>query len=187
MRIAVFASTSGTDLPALFQAGQKQGVNFLLLTNKKNCLAREKAEFFGIENIFVDPENLSREKYDEKILEILEEKNIEFIFLVGYMRIISSVLTKAFENKMLNIHPSLLPAFAGGMDRDVHTEVIKSGVKQTGATLHYVTDIVDGGEIFSQKSCPVSENETPESLKEKVQKLEMEMLKEAVEIIVKRN
>lgn len=181
--IAVFASTSGSDLPALFEAGQKIGKKFILITNQEKCLARQKAKNFSVPDIFIDPAGLSREQYDQKALETLELNNIEFIFLVGYMRIISPILTTPYENKMLNIHPSLLPAFAGGMDTDVHTEVINSGVEKTGATLHYVTDEVDGGKIFSQKSCTVEKNDTPETLKKKVQELEMQMLAEAVQKI----
>ncbi len=187
--VAVLASTSGSDLPALFEEGKKLGVTFVLVTNKEDCGAREKANQFGVENIFVNPENSDgsrkkREDFDQEVVDILQKKSVDFVFLVGYMRIISGVFVNEFSGKILNIHPSLLPAFAGGMDNDVHTEVLSKGCKITGATLHYVTVEVDEGPIFSQKACEISKNETPETLKKKVQILEQEMLKEALSSLV---
>lgn len=179
--VGVLASTSGSDLPALFEEGEKMGISFVLITNKEHCGAREKANKYGIENIFIDPENSQKEKknresFDKEVIEMLQKKNVEFVYLIGYMRIISPLFVKAFAGKILNIHPSLLPAFAGGMDSDVHTQVLQKGCKVTGATLHYVTEKVDEGPIFSQKACNIDPIETPESLKIKVQSLEKKML-----------
>lgn len=185
--IAVLASTSGSDLPALFEEAKKRSLNVIFITNKEECGAREKAKNFGIPHFFVNPENnntkKSREDFDQEVVDILKKNNVEFVFLVGYMRIISKVFVDAFVGKILNIHPSLLPAFAGGMDSDVHTEVLNKGCKITGATLHFVTEEVDEGPIFSQKACEISDDETPETLKKKVQHLEQEMLVEALQKI----
>ena len=98
--------------------------------------------------------------------------------MIGYMKIVSSIFVEAFRNKIFNIHPSLLPAFAGGMSDNVHQNVIDFGCKITGATLHIVSEEVDAGKIINQKACDVSKNETVATLKQKVQKLEQEMLNE---------
>ncbi len=180
MKIAVFASTSGSDLPALFSETNSRKISTLLITNKKDCGATEKAKKHDIPCFFIDAKGLSREEYDEKVLQVLEENNIDYIFLVGYMRIISSVIVQKFPNKIFNIHPSLLPAFAGGMDTDVHSDVLQAGCKISGATLHIVTEEVDEGPIVKQKACEIDDEETSETLKKKVQKLEQEMLVELV-------
>jgi phosphoribosylglycinamide formyltransferase 1 len=184
MKIAVLASTNGTDLPALFEQSSDT-VQFLLITNKPECGAIEKAKQYKIPYKFIDSKGFSREEYDHTLLNTLHQFGAEFVFLVGYMRIVSPVLINAYPHKILNIHPSLLPKFAGGMDSNVHAEVLKSGEKQTGATLHFVTEAVDEGPIFLQKSCSVLPDDTPETLKKRVQILEQEMLREALKDILK--
>jgi len=193
MKIAIFSSTRGTVLPEVFdlQNTPEKNIEFVFFTNVENCEARKKAEISGIPAFFVNPKKenpeisgeiiqKTREEFDTEIIEILQKENVDFIFLIGYMRIISGVFVNAFSQKILNIHPSLLPAFAGGMDNDVHSAVLDAGCKVSGATLHYVTEEVDAGKIFAQKSCEISEDETPESLKGKVQKLERKMICEAI-------
>ena len=191
MKIAIFASTRGTVLPEIFELHHdaSNSIELVFFTNKEVCEARKKAETSGIPVFFVNPEKAeisgkivkkTREEYDFEVVKILESEKIDFIFLIGYMRIISGLFVSAYSQKILNIHPSLLPAFAGGMDNDVHSAVLKAGCKISGATLHYVTEEVDAGEIFAQKSCKISEDETPETLKVKVQKLEKEMIREAM-------
>jgi len=187
MNLAVLASTSGTDLPALFTEVQNKKIPCIFITNKKKCLAREKAKKYNIPDFFIDATGLSREEYDEKVLKICEENSIDTVFLVGYMRIISAKFIQKFPKKIFNIHPSLLPAFAGGMDTDVHLEVLKAGCKISGATLHLVTEKVDEGPIIMQKACEIDEGETPESLKVKVQKLEQKMLVELVSELQKKS
>ncbi len=175
MKIAILASTSGSDLPAVF-ALQQEGIDFFLITNKPQCGAIEKAKNTAVPVYIVEATGKKREEFDEEILKILEAEKADYVFLIGYMRIITHVLTTPWKGKIFNIHPSLLPAFAGGMDKDVHSEVLKRGCKITGATLHEVTDEVDGGPIVDQQSCRVEKNDTPETLKKKVQELEQEML-----------
>ncbi len=176
MLLAVLASTNGSNLPSFFAHAKQLGISCILLTNKENCGAVQKAQDAGVESIFIDPTGKTREEFDTHMLHILQKKNVEHIFCIGYMRIISSVLTKAFAGKIYNIHPSLLPAFSGGMDGDVHEQVLKKGCKVSGATLHIITDAVDEGPILLQKSCTIEKNETPNSLKAKVQHLEKGML-----------
>jgi len=100
--------------------------------------------------------------------------------MIGYMRIVSDIFVEAFRNKIFNVHPSLLPAFAGGMSDNVHKDVLDFGCKVTGATLHIVSEEVDAGEIIDQKACNIVETETVATLKPKVQKLEQEMLKNLI-------
>lgn len=183
MNIAVFASTRGTDFQAIIdelEAGKLPGVNLkFLLVNKENCGAVEKAKKHGVPIVFVDPKDKIREEYDEKVANICEENEIDLICLVGWMRILSASFVKKFENRIINVHPSLLPKYPG-MDLDVHSEVLKNKEKETGMTIHYVIEELDAGPILMQESILVLPNDTPESLKERVQELEKKAYPEAI-------
>jgi len=182
MKLAILASTAGSNLPSLFTHIKTcKNVECILITNKKDIGAIEKAKQFSIPYFIVEPERHgekmeSRESYDTKILDILHEHNIDYIFMIGYMRIVSDIFVDAFRDKIFNVHPSLLPAFAGGMSDNVHKDILDFGCKVSGATLHIVSEEVDAGRIIDQKACNITENETVSSLKPKVQKLEQEML-----------
>jgi len=179
INLAVFASTRGTDLQAIIDAkneGSLEHVNIrLVLSNKADCFALERAANAGIKTVFVDPKGKSRLEFDAECLRICEENEINLIYLIGYMRIISGVLISAYQGKILNIHPSLLPKYPG-MDLDVHAEVIRNGETETGCTLHFVTEDLDAGPIFLQEKVELSKDETPETLKEKVQELEKKLV-----------
>lgn len=177
MNIAVLASTNGSNLPSFFEYAQSIGISCILIVNKPECGAIEKAKQYSVPYFFIDPTNTSRETFDTEILQILQENNINHVFCIGYMRIISSVLINAYPDKIYNIHPSLLPSFAGGMDSNVHAEVLQKGCKISGATLHSISEKVDEGPILLQQSCRIEKQETPESLKQKVQLLEQKMLR----------
>lgn len=176
MNIAVLASTNGSNLPSFFSHAKSLAIPCVLITNKPNCKAIEKAIAAGVEHIYVDPTGKTREAFDAEVLKILQQKNIEHVFCIGYMRIISSVLINAFPSALYNIHPSLLPSFGGGMDADVHAQVLQKGCRISGATLHLISEAVDEGPILLQKSCPVMENDTSETLKQRVQAIEQQML-----------
>lgn len=181
LRIAILASTNGTILPDILTADYSGNVEFcVLLTNKETCGAREKAEQRGIPSIFLSAVGKSREEWDIEALHILQEYQVDLVLLVGFMRILSSVFISAFPGRILNVHPSLLPKFSGGMDTDVHTEVLESGERETGATIHLVTEDVDAGPIVLQKSVPVLEGDTSETLKNRVQAVEKEIFPEAI-------
>ncbi len=175
MNIAVFASTRGTDFQAIIdelEAGKLPGINLkFLLVDKENCGAVEKAKKHNIPVIFVDPKDKIREEYDKEVAKICEKNGIDLICLVGWMRILSAEFVKKFENKIINVHPSLLPKYPG-MDLDVHTEVLKNKEKETGMTIHYVVEELDAGPVLMQESMPVLPDDTPESLKKRVQELE---------------
>lgn len=149
MNIGVLASTKGTDLQAVIDAIEAKKLNAKIsavISNKKDAYALEKARKHNIEAIFVDAKaedivsiedkEKRREAFDKKVATELDKCNVDLILLIGYMRILSSWFVRKYKNKIMNIHPSLLPAFAGGIDKEIHAEVLKAGVKETGCTLH---------------------------------------------------
>ena len=114
---------------------------------------------------------------------ILKQYNVELVLLIGFMRILSAEFCQAWRDRVLNVHPSLLPKYAGGMDMNVHEEVLKNGDHETGCTIHFVTETVDGGPVLVQKRCTVETNETMATLKLKVQALEGGAFIEAIQLI----
>lgn len=184
--IAVFSSTGGTNFQSLIDAKAegklKENVNLCcLLTNKETCGAVQKAQAVGIPIIFIDPAGKSRTEFDREAMQALEEFHPDLIVLGGYMRIIGEEMVAQFKNKIINVHPSLLPKFSGGMNMDVHKAVIEAGETQSGMTIHLVDEGVDTGAIVLQKSCPVLPEDTPDDLKNRVQSLEKEWYPEVVQ------
>ncbi len=179
-RIAVFSSSGGTTLQGILDA-QKRGripnVEFsLFVTDKKDAPALEKAKKAGIKNIqIIEPtEEQSREDYDRGLINILRENNPDSVLLLGWMRILSPIFCEQFGSITVNVHPSLLPKFAGLMDEDVHAQVLEHEEKWTGCTLHKTAAEVDTGEIVLQRKILVDEvNDDIQSLKIKVQKQEI--------------
>ena len=185
INIGVLASTKATDLQAVIDAvkAKKLNVNIsVVISNKEDAYALERAREHNIEAKFIDSKGKEREEFDREVSKELEKHDVDLVLAIGYMRILSSWFVNKYKNKIMNIHPSLLPAFAGGMDKDVHAEVLKSGVKETGCTLHFVTEDVDEGPIILQKKVSVEENETIENLKAKVQKAEQEIIVKAIKL-----
>jgi len=195
MNIGVLASTKGTDLQAVIDAIQAKQLNAkisVVISNKEDAYALERARKHDIEAVFIDAKaediisiddkEKRREAFDKKIAAEFDKHNVDLILLIGYMRILSGWFVNKWKDKIMNIHPSLLPAFASGMDKDVHEEVLKAGVKETGCTLHFVTEEVDAGPIIMQKKVDVAKNETIESLKAKVQKVEREIIVKALKL-----
>lgn len=189
LRIAVLGSTRGTDLQALLDAqanGEFSNAEITcVVSNRKKAYILERAQQAGVEAIAIPSKdeagnNLPREQFEADLLETLQQRNVNFILLIGFMRILSADFVKHFPNQILNIHPSLLPKYAGGMNNDVHAQVLANNETETGCTLHYVTADVDEGPIFSQKAVPVLPDDTVETVKERVQKAEQELLVEAV-------
>lgn len=185
-KIAVLASTNGTDLQAIIdeiKAGKMPGIELTaVLGNKKNCYALQRAREQGFKTIFVNPNGRTKEEFDEKLAEILRRLKVDLIVLVGYMRILTSIFVKKFPRKIVNVHPSLIPKYCGRefMDKSVHEAVINAGESESGMTIHYVEEGVDSGEIILQKTCPVEPDETPETLRAKVQDLEKEWYPEVI-------
>lgn len=188
-KIAVLASTRGTDLQAILDekdAGLLEGVEIVgVFSNVKDCGALEKARLSGLREVFIDPAGKSRKEFDKEL--ILEIGEVDLICLIGYMRILSSEFIKKYKGKIINVHPALLPKYGGKgfYGQNVHEAVLKAGETESGMTIHYVTEDVDGGPILIQKKIAISPNETPESLKEKVQELEKKYYPEAIRLIKK--
>ena len=185
LNIGVLASTKATDLQAVIDAIQAKQLNSkisVVVSNKGDAYALERAKKHNIEAVFINSKDKERGDFDREVSDVLEKYDVDLILAIGYMRILSGWFVNKWKNKIMNIHPSLLPAFAGGIDKDVHAEVLKAGVKETGCTLHFVTEEVDSGPIIMQKKVDVAENETIESLKAKVQKAEQEVIVKALKL-----
>lgn len=188
LRLGVLASTRAADLQAIIDAISSKKLNAVIsviVSNKADAYALERAKNHGIKAVFIDGKGKDRETYDKEISKVLDENKVDLILLIGYMRFLSPWFVKKYKNKIMNIHPSLLPKYAGGMDKDVHAEVLKNKEKVTGATLHFVDESVDAGPIIMQKEVRIDENETVDSLKAKVQKAEQEIIVKAVDLYEK--
>lgn len=183
MRLGILGSTRGTVMLSLIDAIKQKQLTAdiaLVMSNKANALILENAKQHGLSTHFADPAQYSKEEYDKILSDKFLECKVDFIILIGYMRILSNNMIDPWRNKIINIHPSLLPAFRGGMDLNVHQAVIDAKIKETGCTIHYVTEEVDAGPILVQKKCIVLPNDTAERLKARVQALEGVALIEAI-------
>ena len=183
MKLAVLGSTNGTDLVpivAAINSGELLASVEVIVSNNESSGILRKARDYGIENHFICHKNKKRGVFDFEISQILENKEVDLILLIGFMRILSSEFVERWHGKIINVHPSLLPKYAGGMNSDVHESVLAAGDKESGCTIHLVTKDVDCGPILLQKSCPVYENDSVESLRERVQKLEGESFIEVI-------
>ena len=152
-----------------------------MISNKPDAYILERARRHGIEAHFLDPAGKTREAFDEAVMKTLDEKKIDLVLLIGYMRFLSPCFVARWRSHVMNVHPSLLPAFAGGMDMNVHQAVLDAGVTETGCTIHYVDEGADTGPIIVQKKCSVDPEDTVETLKAKVQTLEGEAFIEAIQ------
>lgn len=177
-KIAILSSTNGTNFQSFLDAqkrGELPNIEICcLITDKAMCGAAQKARDAKIKVYFIDPAPVTRETYDQSVAHTLAYFNVDLVVLGGYMKILGSAVTEKFKGKILNIHPSLLPKFAGGMNKSVHQAVLDAGEKETGMTIHYVNEVVDGGEIVLQKKVAVDPTDTVDTLKAKVQTLEKE-------------
>lgn len=185
LKIGVLASTRGTDLQAIIdeiEEGKLDAEISVVISNKKDAYALERAKNHGIEAIYVDSEGKSRSEYDREVMDILEEKDVDVIALIGYMRLLGPEFVNEYRNRIMNVHPSLLPAFAGGMDKNVHQTILEHGVKVTGCTIHFVEEEADNGPIILQEAVYIDEDETVDSLKEKVQAAEKRLYPEALRL-----
>ncbi len=186
LRVGVLGSTRGTDLQAVIDAiagGKLPNVKIsIVLSNKPDAFVLERARKTGIEAVCIpSAKGEDREAYDRKIVAELEKRNVGLVLLIGYMRFLSPFFVEKYRNRIMNIHPSLLPAFAGGMDLNVHEEVLKAGAKETGCTLHFVDEGADTGPIIGQRKVLVEEKDTADSLKAKVQTEEGALILWAIE------
>lgn len=193
-RIAVLVSGGGTNLQALIDA-QKSGIItsgqiVLVISNNPGAFALERAHKAGIPTETVTKKQCGNQiAFEQKIKEYLTEYQIDLIVLAGFMSILGEHFTDAYPRRILNVHPSLIPSFCGvgyyGLR--VHEEVLSYGVKVTGATVHFVNEIPDGGKIILQKAVEVAEDDTPETLQKRVmEQAEWKILPAAVELVSKQ-
>ncbi len=165
--IAVLVSGGGTNLQALIDAEQEgrlpSGQIQLVISNKKDAYALTRAEQAGIQTLWLSRKELGQERFEEELVTVLEENNIDIIILAGFLCILSETFTKKYPRRILNIHPSLIPSFcgAGFYGLRVHEAALEKGVKVTGATVHFVNEIPDGGEIILQKAVSVEDGNRP--------------------------
>jgi len=168
-RIGVLASGGGSNLQALIDACENNfipGKIVIVISDKSEAYALERARRHDIKALSIDPKNFpSRESFDLKLVEILKGENLDLICLAGYMRILSSVFIKAFPDKIMNIHPALLPSFPG---LHAQKQAFDYGVKVAGCTVHFVDEKVDHGPIIIQAAIPVFENDTAETLQKRI-------------------
>ena len=190
MNIAVFVSGGGTNLQALIDAQDrgeiKNGKITFVLASNDGAYALKRAENAGIPSAVVSRKSYSsKAEYDEAILDVLADKNIDLIVLAGFLSILGEELVSKYRNRIINIHPSLIPLFFffGFYGKRVHTAVLNSGVKVTGATAHFVNEITDGGAIILQKAVPVEQGDTEDILQYRVMRqAEWEILPKAVSL-----
>ena len=175
LRVGVLGSTRGTALQGVLDAiaaGELDVELALVIADKVHAPILERAARYGVPTLHLDPTGLKRAEYDERVSSALQDAEVELVLLVGYMRIVSASFVERWRGRLLNVHPSLLPAFGGMMNLSVHEAVLASGVKETGCTIHQVTEEVDAGPIMLQLRCDVLSDDDAEALKARVQALE---------------
>ena len=186
IKLGVLGSTNGTDLQAILDSiasGELIGEVSVVLSNRKKAYILERAKNHNVPAFFLSRKKKSHEEFDDEMTTILKEHGVDLVLLIGFMRILSTKFCQEWRDRILNVHPSLLPKYAGGMDTNVHEDVLKNGDVETGCTIHFVTDEVDGGPILIQKKCNIKPNETVDTLKTKVQQLEGAAFIEAIQLI----
>ena len=193
-RIAVLVSGGGTNLQALIDAEKsgvlKSGEIVLVLSNKPGAYALKRAADAGIRTETVEKKDFpDRAAFEAEIISRLEQSDAELIILAGFMCILSADFTARYPKRIINVHPSLIPSFCGEgfYGLRVHEAALERGVRVTGATVHYVNEITDGGEIILQKAVEVKEGDTPEILQRRVmEEAEWLLLPRAAELVSKR-
>ena len=191
LRVAVLASGRGSNLQAVIDAierGEVPARIVAVISNKQHAVALERARKHGIKEVFLDPKPFagrpdSREAYDRLVLEQLRQLEVELVLLAGYMKIVTRVLVEAYANRMMNIHPSLLPSFPG---LDVQKKAIEWGCKLAGCTVHFVTEGVDDGPIILQAAVPVIDEDTPETLAARILEQEHKIYPKAVQLFAEQ-
>jgi len=183
LNIAIIGSTNGTSSQQIIDAVKNGEIDVkisFIISDRQDSGILKRAKKYNINGIFRPVNGLSKSEYDNKLNEQLNGADIDIIILIGYMRILSDKFVKKWNKKLINVHPSLLPKFAGSINNDIHQDVLDSNEKITGCTVHYVNEVVDGGEIILQKSCDVLSTDNVETLKKKVQDLESQVLLDVV-------
>jgi phosphoribosylglycinamide formyltransferase-1 len=184
-RLGILISGRGSNMLALADAideGRIPGVEIaLVISDHANAPGLELAQERSLRTVAIERNGRSREEHDREIVAALREHNVDIVCLAGYMRLLSSYFIEAFRHRILNIHPSLLPAFPG---LDAHKQVLDHGVKWTGCTVHFVDETLDGGPIIAQRIVPVLDSDTEETLSTRILEQEHKLYAEALALIV---
>lgn len=182
-KVAVLISGGGTNLQAIIDrlaAGELPHVELaLVVSSRKNAGGLDKAERAGIKHIYIGKEN-----FEQELIKLLEEHEIDIIVLAGFLKILSSDFVSRYPDRIINVHPSLIPSFCGDgfYGLRVHEAALEYGVKVTGATVHFVNEVTDGGKIIAQRAVDVKDGDTPEILQRRVmEEAEWKILPAAVE------
>lgn len=187
LRLGVLASGRGSNLQAIIsaiEAGSLQARIAVVLSNKKDAVALERARTHHLTEVFLDAKPFagqpdSRQAYDRAVLEVLRKHDVELVILAGYMKIVTAVLIEAYPNRIMNIHPSLLPSFPG---LEVQQKALDWGVKVAGCTVHFVTEGVDEGPIIIQAAVPVAEGDTADTLASRILEQEHRIYPQAIQL-----
>jgi phosphoribosylglycinamide formyltransferase 1 len=184
-RLGVLLSGRGSNFEALAEsvaAGLIPNAEIAIaLSNREDARGIEKARAFGIEARVISSKGLEREAYDKLVIAALQEERVDLVCLAGYMRLLSPQFVAAFRNRILNIHPSLLPAFPG---LEAQRQALEHGAKFSGCTVHFVDENLDAGPIVLQSCVPIEDNDTPETLAERILREEHRIYTEAVRIVL---
>jgi phosphoribosylglycinamide formyltransferase-1 len=175
LKIGVLGSTRGTALQGILDAIDARTLDVeivLVISDRATAPILARAAAHRVPAQFLSPAGLTRQAFDEHVTSALEAAGADLVLMIGYMRIVSAEFVARWRGRLLNVHPSLLPAFGGLMNKSVHEAVLAAGVAETGCTIHQVTEDVDAGPIVMQKKCAVLPGDTPDTLKERVQALE---------------
>ena len=187
VRLGVLISGRGSNLQAIIeasQAGKLRASIGVVVSNKKDAPGLVRAQSLGFKGIFIDPKLFAtdtnpREAYDQAVVKVLQEHDVQLVILAGYMRIVTPVLLNAYRWRVMNIHPSLLPAFPGLAPQQ---QALDWGVKMSGCTVHFVTEGVDEGPIIVQAAVPVLEEDTSETLSARILEQEHRIYPEAIQL-----
>jgi len=184
-RIGVLLSGRGSNFEALARSAASGRIPnaeiAIVISNRENAPGIEKARAMGIEARVIPSKGLEREACDKLVVAALREKNVDLVCLAGYMRLLSPYFVAAFRNRILNIHPSLLPAFPG---LEAQRQALEHGVKFSGCTVHFVDENLDAGPIILQSAVPIEDGDTPETLSERILREEHRLYSEAVRIVL---
>ncbi|MFB0561970.1 MAG: phosphoribosylglycinamide formyltransferase [Candidatus Lokiarchaeia archaeon] len=193
MNIAVLVSGKGTNLQAIIDAVESGYIKAdisVVISSRKNATALQRARDHGIEAIFIDPQDFWKDKehkeekrveYDKKIIAELEKRNVDLVLLAGYMMMLSPYFVNKYKNRIMNIHPALLPSFKGV---NAQKQALEYGVKYTGATVHFIDAEMDHGPIIIQDIVPVYDDDTEETLSNRILEKEHKIYVEAVKLFV---